>query len=368
MTEQQSAEDSNLAKKEEIFQINEVISSLKRIDKDQLDENHKLKLQISSNFLAHILDNPFANYLSIGRHFAEKSLPIMVSTNKAGTNTAKIDDTFVALYRLAKEKFFRTNQLNNNDVEILIFYDKYAKILTDSDLQNKFYQDTTLTKEYFGIDSASTTRTKEEIKQTIEAKSAKLDDLENKTATAYNDIEEINKKIQTIKQNLNFVSLSKAFTQILADKTKEKNIALLACILLAILPLTIPTLLFLAKDSSLSATLLENFQDLFTLLSLSKIIPFLTIELISIYYFRIILQQFYNTKGQVLQLKLRVAICEFIEGYGAFLKESDFAEKHYFKQFEALIFSPIVPNPDQIPNTLDGIEQMAKIIKSCTGK
>ena len=43
--------------------------------------------------------------------------------------------------------------------------------------------------------------------------------------------------------------------------------------------------------------------------------PAVDFELIAIYFFRVVLMHFRSVKAQLLQLDLRIALCQFIENY-----------------------------------------------------
>ncbi|MHC1791497.1 hypothetical protein [Solidesulfovibrio sp.] len=362
MSESSIDQDAELLFRENKVSLAEILHSLNSINKEQLTQTHKAKLELLQNFLPTFIEGSFANYLTICPHSTRHYLPTITASRKEPVTPNKLDLIFDTFYRFIKEKFFHTEQILGSEIGIFSFYDKNVSSLSDQDLNKKLYNDLTLTPERFDIEDRRTASFKNEIKALIDEKKTEL-------SACTKGIETLQKELAVIKQDLNFVKLSKAFTSMLQEKRREKNISLLACIVLATLPIVIPALLVLAHSKFNFSTLdFNTLQDLLTVQNALAFLPLATIEIISIYYFRILLQQFYNTKGQVLQLKLRAAICEFIEEYGKFIEENKFADKHYFKQFESLIFSPIVANPDQIPNTLDGIEQIGKAIKSCIPK
>ncbi|MDY6487105.1 hypothetical protein SKM51_07815, partial [Acinetobacter faecalis] len=92
-------------------------------------------------------------------------------------------------------------------------------------------------------------------------------------------------------------------------------------------------------------------------------IPSISLVLILIWLFRIILQNIKSIKSQILQLELRMTLCQFIQSYAEKSKELKEHNKEGFEKFESLIFSSIVTSDDKIPNTLDGIESLTSLIK-----
>jgi predicted signal transduction protein with EAL and GGDEF domain len=68
-------------------------------------------------------------------------------------------------------------------------------------------------------------------------------------------------------------------------------------------------------------------------------------------------------KAQLLQLDLRQSLCAFIESYVDFAQEKKSKGVEALSRFEMLIFAGISPDVNNIPNTFDGVEQLAKLIK-----
>ena len=97
-------------------------------------------------------------------------------------------------------------------------------------------------------------------------------------------------------------------------------------------------------------------------------IPSITLEVILVYFFRVVLAQYRSIKAQLLQLELRAALCQFIEKYAEFAAKTTEAKAPISEKFESLIFSGILANEDQIPSTFDGVEQFAKLIDALKSK
>ncbi len=95
-------------------------------------------------------------------------------------------------------------------------------------------------------------------------------------------------------------------------------------------------------------------------------IPLIAVELLLLYYFRIALHSYTNSRSQIMQLQLRNAVCQFIEDYVNFKKNNKEVEGG-FDKFEALVFSGLAPSDDKVPSTFDGLEQLSKLIKDARG-
>ncbi|MBJ9951464.1 hypothetical protein I5735_00115 [Acinetobacter baumannii] len=65
----------------------------------------------------------------------------------------------------------------------------------------------------------------------------------------------------------------------------------------------------------------------------------------------------------MMQLELRMALCQFIHNYAEDSESLYSKNKNGFEKFENIIFSPIVASDDKIPTTFDGIDQIAKLIE-----
>ena len=89
------------------------------------------------------------------------------------------------------------------------------------------------------------------------------------------------------------------------------------------------------------------------------------LELLLLYLFKVCLQSYRSLKSQLLQLDLRIALCQFILKYADLLKKLRSAEgsAETLVRFEQVIFSGIVSGENEIPSTFDGLDQMVKILE-----
>lgn len=91
------------------------------------------------------------------------------------------------------------------------------------------------------------------------------------------------------------------------------------------------------------------------------------VEVILLYFFRVVLGQFRSVKAQLLQVDLRISLCQFIESYAEYVSGIRQKDSSALSKFEALIFSGLVTEESGIPSTFDGAEQIASIIRSLRG-
>ncbi len=93
------------------------------------------------------------------------------------------------------------------------------------------------------------------------------------------------------------------------------------------------------------------------------LIPLISIEIILIYFFRVILYNHRSVEAQKIQLELRKTLCQFIQSYAEYsvnIKKQDSAA---LEKFENLIFSGIISNPEKLPSTFDGLDQVGNLVK-----
>ncbi len=170
------------------------------------------------------------------------------------------------------------------------------------------------------------------------------------------DIIEIQETLNNQKSEYNFVGLSNGFRTLREQKKKELNsqgyiyYGLMAVIVVLIVLKSVWSAYYLSSNS------FEN--PIFIIVTISTIL-FLFILL---YFFKISLVNVRSIKSQILQIDLRLTLCQFIHNYDSDTKGLREGMKESFERFESVIFAPIVATEDQMPSTFDGIEQLTGMI------
>lgn len=182
------------------------------------------------------------------------------------------------------------------------------------------------------------------------------------------EVEEKQEKVNALKAQLdnletgyNFVGLEHGFRQLRDQKTKEKCWAFwsIVCLgLVAIAPVGVE-LCFIFKNKDA----LDAYQQRLLL----GLLPLLTLEVLLVYFFRIVLAHFRSIKAQLLQLELRSSLCQFVESYAKFASDIKKQDESALEKFENQIFSGLISSEENLPSTFDGTEQLAKLIKSIKG-
>jgi hypothetical protein len=170
-------------------------------------------------------------------------------------------------------------------------------------------------------------------------------------------VSELENKLEHSKQTYDFVLLNKGFKELYEQKKlelKERREgysqfgATLVCVPLAVI-IAIIILILTGYEAKLASMWFLA-------------IPITTLMLFLFYFTRVGLQHVRSVQSQMMQLELRMALCQFIHNYAEDSEKLHAKNKAGFEKFENIIFSPLVSSDDKIPTTFDGIEQLAKLV------
>lgn len=92
-------------------------------------------------------------------------------------------------------------------------------------------------------------------------------------------------------------------------------------------------------------------------------IPTATLLILLFYFLKVVLIEVRSIRSQIMQLELRMTLCQFIQNYADTSKELKEKNKEGFEKFESLIFSSIVSSDEKIPSTFDGMDQLTNLLK-----
>lgn len=192
----------------------------------------------------------------------------------------------------------------------------------------------------------------------LEAKTT-LNQWDEKLADREKAVVDIELKLKNIKQQYDFVLLNKGFK----DLYEQKKINLehirdgycnfgASLILTPVVVLIILIIFFIIFGKEVVEYLIY-------------IVPPVTTFMIMMFYFaRVMLQDKRALQSQMIQIELRMALCQFIHNYAQDSEELHKKNAAGFEKFESLIFSPIVSSDDNIPSTIDGVDQLVKLIEA----
>ncbi|HGN2941371.1 hypothetical protein [Proteus mirabilis] len=249
-------------------------------------------------------------------------------------------------YLYSKDHFLEQvikNSVNNVSNQLLRIDDIESKLKLILDENNKLKEKV----EKFGI-AGSTFES--EFKENL----GKLKDkLEKEIFAKVDVIENLDKKVNEINDNLTFIGLEHAYKTFGEQKSKEKKHArtiLKSSVCFLFLPIILKMIL------SLWGFKYNIYGYMFTA----------TVMLIFLYLFKISLSNYQSIKAELTQINLRRSLCKFIQGYTEFAERNK--EHNSLSKFESLMFSNVIPDNKKIPSTLDGVEQLAKLFESIKSK
>lgn len=195
----------------------------------------------------------------------------------------------------------------------------------------------------------------------LEAKTT-LNQWDEKLADREKAVVDIELKLKNIKQQYDFVLLNKGFK----DLYEQKKINLehirdgygnfgALLILTPVVVLIILIIFFIIFGKEVVEYLIY-------------IVPPVTTFMIMMFYFaRVMLQDKRALQSQMIQIELRMALCQFIHNYAEETESLHKKNEKAFEKFESLIFSPIVSSDDNIPSTIDGIDQLVRLVQTFKG-
>lgn len=172
------------------------------------------------------------------------------------------------------------------------------------------------------------------------------------------ETEGLQEAIGRLQTKYNFVGLVKGFEVLVNRKSAESTQAfnsILALGCLMVLPVCVQLWFVLNNIETI---------DLHKATLVYSLPPLLALELILLYFFRVVLANYRDVKAQLLQLDLRVSLCQFIQSYSEYSAKIKKLDSSALERFEAIVFSAVTSSAERMPATFDGVEQLSKLISS----
>lgn len=180
----------------------------------------------------------------------------------------------------------------------------------------------------------------------------------NELKTKKQEVEELKSRLDEQKIAFNFVGLNQGFANLAYKKYRELALLFWSLITIGFLAL-LPIIYHIYHTYINFHPNMEVNIDHFFLF-----IPVFSIEIIIIYFFRIVLLNYRSVKAQIMQIELRQTLCQFIQSYADYSSKIKKLDPSALDKFENLIFSGVLSNPEKLPSTYDGLEQIAALIKN----
>jgi hypothetical protein len=247
--------------------------------------------------------------------------------------------------RSIKRKIEHDNSEINEDVRSQIIYASYVM---PANIAKEFINDANIgVFKSFESKKSEAEKLKNEWNKEIELKKIEADVLK--------------KKLEEYKIGFNFVGLYKGFEDLASKKKKEAFWSFLSLLGMAILILTplVAEIILVSLDLYKSKNI--GTEHLLILL------PIISLEVILIYFFRVILLNHRSVKVQIMQIELRQTLCQFIQSYADYSTKIKKQDSTVLEKFENLIFSGVLSDSEKPPSTFDGLNQLGALVKSLKG-
>jgi hypothetical protein len=185
----------------------------------------------------------------------------------------------------------------------------------------------------------------------------KIDAWNNDYQNKLTQVQALQDKLEKHQTAFNFVGLYDGFSQL----ESQKKVDLKRCekeydwLRVGVFSIPVFELIWIL----LNYNILEKEWSHIVLLGL----PTVSIIILLLYFIRVALHEIKSIKSQIMQIELRMTLCQFIQNYADTSKELKKNNEEAFEKFESLIFSSIVSSDENIPTTFDGMEQLASLVK-----
>ncbi len=187
----------------------------------------------------------------------------------------------------------------------------------------------------------------------------KISDFQTELEQKEQTVENLQATLDKQETAFNFVGLYKGFNELAKRKQKEATNTFCFLIVLAFsliaFPLSAMISIYNPNDISQSSAISTHLLNL---------LPLISLEIILLYFFRVVLHNYKSIKAQVLQVELRQTLCQFIQNYADYSKEIKKDDPAVLEKFENLIFSGIISDAENLPSTFDGMDQITKLLSS----
>lgn len=182
---------------------------------------------------------------------------------------------------------------------------------------------------------------------------AVVEDLDTKLEGSKKEVGALHDALKSYKDAFNFVGLHKGFNDIARSKRRSSYLSVFIMVVLACLMVApfLWKIWHVLNDAPSTTFNTELF------------VAFLGYDLLLLYFFRVVFQGYKSVKGQLVQLDLRKAVCQFIQSYADYAVKIKGSNPALLEKFESLVFSGIVANEENIPSTFDGVEQLVKLFE-----
>lgn len=277
--------------------------------------------------------------------------------------TSRLVSIFVSAYRfLCELEFTQPSEPSFEVRRVIGFVHDNLESFSGADRQQLVYAAYTMpaqvTKRLLGHPSITEFRI---FSETIEKSRQLKDEWDKQLSDRQTLLAGLDSSIRKLTSEYNFVGLVHGFQALRRQKEAERKFAFVSLIVLALAMIAPPVLQLSFVVLYIDAIESHKSLLIYTLPTI------LALEVMLIYFFRVVLGQFRSVKAQLLQIDLRISLCQFVESYAEYVTKMRSKDSSVLSKFEALIFSGLVTEEAGIPSTFDGAEQIASLIRSIRG-
>ena len=326
----------------------------------------RLRMNVLASMLAFIVDhaNEFDSLCQFNIDTIGERLMGLVRTPVQGTVEPWVDTVIALIYRFVVE-FDLCNRVEISELQVFQKYvrdnlDSFAgpdRVFIEYARQEMPIQ---ILKSLLNDEGLGSVRNIASFRSEVDAK---LLAWEESLEKRRKEVVELSEALDSHKIGFNFVGLSEGFASL--KRSKEKELSSLyfnmrSLGFLTVIPLMVELSFFLLAPGVMGK--IESVQ--MAALGLISV----SMTLLFVYFFRLAVRSADMCKAQLLQIELRLTLCQFIQDYARYSKEIKESNPNSLEKFESLIFSGIVSSDEKLPSTFDGMDQMANFVKSMRGK
>ena len=316
------------------------------------DSEQKVRLLIGA--LSSILESPeeYEEYAPLTSQWIGDSLRSHLDDRDF--SDLSISRTLALTARIIRESTIRRSRYTTLETELLDYYINPNGTLSRDELSQADY-----------IRNGLPISIQKSILNEISDAKRSADDARGKLFDGLTELERrINAhrdELKRVETDYNFVGLTSAFRRLLNLKRREKWASFSALLSLGIASIGVPIAVLLFRTSEIGEKVL---MQSWTPAVVASFVAIIGIEVVALYFFRIALRNYQIARSQITSLQLRSAICAFIEGYLEFRARQGKDSTNVLSGFEQLIFAALPDTQDGLPPTIEGLSQVAEIVRA----
>jgi hypothetical protein len=319
--------------------------------RDSENEKHKFLLEFIGTTLYHISSYPESfdercrmNIASLGDRFMDEVKSFSLHVEAA-------EHLFASCYRFVVEyQISGPNEISSDLLSVLARVSDFEYGAARNQVRYAGHQMLiNVVQHYLHHPSLASLKNLPEVIKRSESERAEAE----KTIVAREErVKALAEKLETYETAFNFVGLYSGFKSLRATKVSERRWNFFYLLVLGAL-LLVPIVVKFLSTLEAPATPAPDYVGLAALAGL---------ELLILYFFRVALQNFKSVKAQLLQIDLRMTLCQFVQSYAEYSKDARSGSPGLLERFEQVVFSGIVNDESAIPSTFDGLDKLAEIV------